>query len=154
MQRRDRMRGTALRDHFARAPFALTALGRNTKLELDVIEAPSGPDMAGDITVGNPLANTDDHDGGKRETWLAVGALIINTNLSHLQPSTCLLAGSLRIRARIALVAGVGIQPGNSCWRPISAGVAQPHRAIATSNSSRSRRSTWATPTAPAFARP
>ena len=154
MQRRNRVRRTALRDNFTRAPFALATLGRDTQLELDVIEAPSCPDMAGDITVGNPLANTDDHGGSKCKTWLAVGALIINTNLSHLQPSTCLLTGSLRIRARNDRVPRTGIQSGNSCCRPISAGVAQPHKAIATSNSSRSRRNTWATPTAPAFARP
>jgi hypothetical protein len=51
------------------------------------------------------LANTDDHDGSKCKTWLAVGGLIINTNLSHLQPSTCLRTGSLRICARIAWLA-------------------------------------------------
>lgn len=64
------MRGPALGNHFPRATFTLAALRGNTELELDVIEAQAGTHLAGDVAVGNPVANTDDHDGTRAEGWL------------------------------------------------------------------------------------
>ncbi len=63
------MRGTALRDHIAGATFALAALGGDTQLELYVVKAETRTHVAGDITVRNALAYTNDH-GGKQSGWL------------------------------------------------------------------------------------
>ncbi len=56
-----------MRDNVPRATFASPALGGDTELELDVVEAHAGSCMAGNITLGNAFADTDDHGGG----WLA-----------------------------------------------------------------------------------
>ncbi len=85
MERRDRMRGAALRDDVAGATFTLATLGGHAEFELHFVESHAGTRMARDFPVGHSAAYTDDH-GGKGNCWLAVGeGLIINTNLSHLQ---------------------------------------------------------------------
>ena len=66
------MRSTALRHHVAGAAFAASALGGHAQLELDLIEAHAGTGMAGNLTVRNPAANTDDH-GGRQCGWLLKG---------------------------------------------------------------------------------
>ncbi len=64
-----RVRCTALRHNFTGAAFAASALGGNAKLELDFVKAHTGPRMAGNFTVGNSAANTDNH-GGRQCGWL------------------------------------------------------------------------------------
>ena len=82
MQGRNRVRGTALGKDFASAAFTLAALGGNAQFELDVVKAHAGTRMAGNLTVRNPVADTNDHGG--RQKWLAIDeGLIINTNTSH-----------------------------------------------------------------------
>ena len=82
LQRGHRMRGTALGNHFAGAAFTLAALGGHTQLELDVVKTHASARMAGNLTVRNPAADTNDH--GSRQFWLAIEeGLIINTNTSH-----------------------------------------------------------------------
>ena len=85
VQRRDRVRGAALRDNVACATFALATLGGHAEFELHFVERHAGTRVARDFPVGHSAAYTDDH-GGKGSCWLAVGeGPIINTNLSHLQ---------------------------------------------------------------------
>lgn len=65
MQSGHGMRRAALRHDIARAPFALAALRGDTEFELDIVEAQTGPHMAGDFAVRYSMAYTDNH-GGKR----------------------------------------------------------------------------------------
>ena len=73
----------ALRHHSPRAAFAATALGGYAQLELNGIKTHASVGAAGNVTVRNTVANTDDH-GGVQGRWREV--VSINTNLSHLQP--------------------------------------------------------------------
>ncbi len=78
-----RVQGIALGDHVARAVFAATALGGDTQLKLDFIKPHASAGMAGDVTVRNTAANTNNHGSGALDgRWLKVG-LIINENSSH-----------------------------------------------------------------------
>jgi hypothetical protein len=62
----------ALRNHIAGTPFALAALGGNSKFELDFVKAQAGPCMTGNFTVGDSAADTDDHGIGLLEVnrWI------------------------------------------------------------------------------------
>ncbi len=51
----------ALRDHVARAAFALAALGGDTQFELDLIETQPGSGVAGDFAIGDSAADTNNH---------------------------------------------------------------------------------------------
>ena len=73
----------ALRHHSTRAAFAATALSGYAQLELNGIKTHASVGAAGNVTVRNTVANTDDH-GGVQGRWREV--VSINTNLSHLQP--------------------------------------------------------------------
>ena len=56
----------ALRHHIARAAFAAAALGGYTQFKLYFVKAHAGPGVAGDFTVGNSAADTNDHGSGQR----------------------------------------------------------------------------------------
>ena len=71
MHRSNRMRRTALRHHIAGAAFAATTLGGNAQFELDFVKAQTRPGVAGNFSVRNSAAYTDDH-GGKLSSWLLV----------------------------------------------------------------------------------
>jgi hypothetical protein len=58
-----------LRYDIAGATFAATALGGYAQFELDFVKAHACTCVAGNLTVGNPAANTDDH-GGRQCGWL------------------------------------------------------------------------------------
>jgi hypothetical protein len=85
VKRGDRMRGAALRDHVARATFALAALGADAEFELHFVESHAGTRVARDLAVGNSAADTDDHGDEAVLGWLWMRVVIINTNSSHLQ---------------------------------------------------------------------
>ncbi len=70
MKRGHGVRDAALRDHIARAAFALAALGGHAQFELDVVKAQTGTNMSGDLAVRNPVADTDNHGGRRVEGWL------------------------------------------------------------------------------------
>ena len=71
MHRSNGVRCAALRHHVTGAALAATALGGNAQFELDLVEAHASAGMAGNLSVRNPAANTDNHDG-KQAVWLAV----------------------------------------------------------------------------------
>ena len=71
MQGRNRVRGTALGKDFAGAAFTLAALGGNAQFELDFVKAQTRPGVAGNFSVRNSAAYTDDH-GGKLSSWLLI----------------------------------------------------------------------------------
>lgn len=71
MHRSNRMRRTALRHHIAGAAFAAAALGGNAQFELDFVKAQTRPGVAGNFSVRNSAAYTDDH-GGKLSSWLLI----------------------------------------------------------------------------------
>ena len=70
MERGDRMRGTALRDHVARTAFTLTTLRGHAEFKLHFVESHAGSHMTCDFTVRNPAAYANDHGG--EAAWLAV----------------------------------------------------------------------------------
>jgi hypothetical protein len=59
----------ALHHQVAGAALAASALGGHAQFELDFSEAHASVCMAGNLTAGNPAANTDDH-GGRQRGWL------------------------------------------------------------------------------------
>ena len=63
MQCRNRMHHTALGDYVTGATFALAALSCHAKLELDVVESQTGAHVAGNFTVGDAMADANNHDG-------------------------------------------------------------------------------------------
>ena len=71
MDRSNRMRRTALRHDIAGAALAAAALGGNAQLELDFVKAQTRPGVAGNFSVRNSAAYTDDH-GGKLSSWLLI----------------------------------------------------------------------------------
>lgn len=71
MHRSNRMRRTALRHDIAGAALAAAALGGNAQFELDFVKAQTRPGVAGNFSVRNSAAYTDDH-GGKLSSWLLV----------------------------------------------------------------------------------
>ena len=79
------MRSAALRDHVARATFALAALGGHAEFELHFVESHAGPHVTCDFAVGHSAAYANDHGGEGGFGWLVEEELIINTNSSHLQ---------------------------------------------------------------------
>jgi len=78
----------ALRDQLARARRASSALARHAQLALNRFEVHARAGMAGDFSVGNPVAYTNNH-GCKRQCWLVMvwWQEIINKNLSYSQYS-------------------------------------------------------------------
>ncbi len=58
-----------MRDHIAGAAFAPATLGGHAEFELYVVKPVARTNMAGDVTVRNAVAYTDDH-GGKQGGWL------------------------------------------------------------------------------------
>lgn len=85
MQRGDGVQMAALLDDLACTTFAPAALRGDAQLELDVVETQTGPHMADDFTVGDPVAHADDHGEKASGGWLLMRASSINTNPSHLQ---------------------------------------------------------------------
>ena len=67
---RDRVRSAALRNHVARASFALATLGGHAEFELDFVKGHARARMARDFAIGHSTTYTDDHDEAKR-LWLA-----------------------------------------------------------------------------------
>lgn len=61
VQRGHRVQGIALGDHVARAAFAATALGGDTQLKLDFVKPHASAGMAGNVTVRNTAADTNNH---------------------------------------------------------------------------------------------
>ena len=73
----------ALGDHVAGAVFAATALGGNAQLKLDFIKTHTRTRMAGDVTVRNTAADTNNHGNGALSgRWFTL-QMIINENSSH-----------------------------------------------------------------------
>lgn len=70
MQGGDRVRSVALGNDIPRASFALAALGGHAKFELDFVKAHPGSRMAGNFTVRDSTAHTDDHGEKARTGWL------------------------------------------------------------------------------------
>ena len=70
VQRSDRLGGRALRHYFACRLLTAATLRGDAELELDVIKAHAGTDMAGNLSVGNAAADTDNH-GNRRQTHQA-----------------------------------------------------------------------------------
>jgi len=53
----------AFAHHLAGAAFTAAALGGDAQLQLDVAEIRTRLDPAGDVTVGDLVADADDHEG-------------------------------------------------------------------------------------------
>ena len=68
-QRRYRHAGLALCNDIAGATFTAAALRGHAQLQLDLIETHSGAGMAGDFSVRNTAADTDDHGGQAGHCW-------------------------------------------------------------------------------------
>lgn len=67
VQRSHRVRCMALGHHVAGAAFTAAALGGHTQLELDLVKTHAGTGVAGDFTVRNSAADTNDHGSGQCE---------------------------------------------------------------------------------------
>lgn len=63
IQRGGRMRRVALRHDIARALFALSALSGNTQFKLNVVKAHARTHVAGDFSIRNAFADTNNHGG-------------------------------------------------------------------------------------------
>lgn len=61
----NRVHRTALGHDIAYTPFAAATLGCDTKFELNVIKAETRTRMAGNFTVRNSMADTNNHGGRK-----------------------------------------------------------------------------------------
>ena len=59
-----RLAGAALGDDTTRRGFAAAALGGNAEFELDLVKTHSGARMAGNLAVGNTVADANDHGWG------------------------------------------------------------------------------------------
>ena len=66
MQGRNRCLGAALRNQITGGTFAAAALGGDTQFKLDFVKTHASPGVAGDFTVGNSAADTNDHGSGQR----------------------------------------------------------------------------------------
>jgi hypothetical protein len=73
VQVRNRRLGIALRMHLARAVFAIAALRGHAEFELDVVKTPARLGAAGNVAVGDSVADANNH------------ATIINENRYYLQ---------------------------------------------------------------------
>ena len=70
-------------DYVAGAVFAATALGGNAQLKLDFIKTHARTRMAGNVTVRDTAADTNNHGSGALRGWWFTVKMIINENLSH-----------------------------------------------------------------------
>ena len=61
------MRPVALGDHISRTLLALATLRGNTQLKLDIVKTHAGMDMAGNFSVRDALADTNNHGLGLEE---------------------------------------------------------------------------------------
>ena len=75
--------GVALGNHVAGAAFAAATLHGHAQLKLDFIKTHARTRMAGNVTVRNTAADTNNHGSGALSgRWFTV-KMIINENLSH-----------------------------------------------------------------------
>lgn len=61
----NRVRGVALGDHIAGATFTLAALGGHAEFKLNLVKTHPGTRVAGDFSIGDPVAYANNH-GGRR----------------------------------------------------------------------------------------
>lgn len=59
----------ALGNHIACAAFAPAALGGNAQFKLDFVKTHAGTDVAGDFSVGNAAADTNNHGNKQSRCW-------------------------------------------------------------------------------------
>ena len=62
-QRGNRVRNIALRDNIAGAFFALATLRGNTQFKLNIVKAHARTHVAGNLSVRNAFADTNNHGG-------------------------------------------------------------------------------------------
>ncbi|GAB2725375.1 hypothetical protein GCM10027019_01060 [Melaminivora jejuensis] len=71
VQCRHRLAGAALGDDAACRGLAAAALGSDAEFELDLVKTHPGARMAGNLAVGNTVADANDHGwGAGRPGWL------------------------------------------------------------------------------------
>ena len=56
----------ALAHQLSRTTFAVAALGGNAQFQLDLVKPHACPGKAGNVAVGDPVADADDHGGWSR----------------------------------------------------------------------------------------